>query len=507
MLQYVLECISFQLLFLIIYDVFLKRETFFQWNRLYLIGTFLVSLVLPFIKIEIFKNSISAPLIGYGYYFQGIMLDEVILEGKNMNSLPLSWQQILLFLGMLAALLIFAYKLYQIHQLKNNGIVKSLNDFTCIIIKNSDIAFSFFKSVFIGDKLLAQNHKTIIEHELVHIRQGHSYDLMFFELMRIAAWFNPLVYVYQNRISEIHEFIADASVCKNHKKEQYQLLLTQVFHTHHISLINPFFKSSLIKKRIVMLQKSKSKQALALKYLLVVPAFLTILFYTSCESDPKPIEENEILQLITEENRVIIEFNDLKNLSAEEKIKRDRILNNFDDLEKSSILVLKDKQGNSIEFKSNNSKAENSMILNLVEKEMQKNSEDEIIEVIEQKMNVPKNELDIPFAVVENPPVFPGCEDAADKRACFQEKIFAHISKNFRYPEEAQEKGIQGKVNLMFIIATDGSIQNIKMRGPDKSLEEEAERIIKRLPKMTSATQKGKAVNVPFSIPITFKLK
>jgi beta-lactamase regulating signal transducer with metallopeptidase domain len=78
--------------------------------------------------------------------------------------------------------------------------------------------------------------------------------------MRIVAWFNPLVYVYQNRISEVHEYIADAEVAKTHKKEQYQLLLTQVFKTQYISFINPFFKSSLIKKRIVMLQKSKSKK-------------------------------------------------------------------------------------------------------------------------------------------------------------------------------------------------------------------------------------------------------
>jgi len=108
---------------------------------------------------------------------------------------------------------------------------------------------------------------------------------------------------------------------------------------------------------------------------------------------------------------------------------------------------------------------------------------------------------------VENVPMFPGCEDVSDPRACFQEKIQKHISKNFRYPQDAQEKGIQGRVSIMFLIDADGNITNIRKRGPDKSLEDEAERIISRLPQMKPGSHHGKNVNVPFSIPITFKLQ
>jgi hypothetical protein len=240
--------------------VFLRRETFFQWNRFYLLGTFLFSAALPWIKIELFKTTISKPFAGYQEYLWNSAMNETSLSAGNENSYAFSWDQIFIMSGMLIALLIFAFKLYQIHQIKISGTVRYLNGFTLIIIKNSEIAFSFFKSIFIGDKIISKNYKAIIEHELVHIRQGHSYDLIFFELMRIVAWFDPLVYVYQNRISEVHEYIADAEVAKTHKKEQYQLLLSQVFKTQHISFINPFFKSSLIKKRIVMLQKSKSKK-------------------------------------------------------------------------------------------------------------------------------------------------------------------------------------------------------------------------------------------------------
>jgi protein TonB len=118
-------------------------------------------------------------------------------------------------------------------------------------------------------------------------------------------------------------------------------------------------------------------------------------------------------------------------------------------------------------------------------------------------------DIDVPFAVIEDVPIFPGCERVAksERRTCFQEQMNKHIRKNFRYPDIAQEMGIQGRVYVNFIISKDGSITNIRMRGPDKNLENEAARIIGRLPKMTPGKQRGRAVRVPFSIPITFRLQ
>ena len=128
----------------------------------------------------------------------------------------------------------------------------------------------------------------------------------------------------------------------------------------------------------------------------------------------------------------------------------------------------------------------------------------EEVEVMEEEMD-----MDIPFAIIEDVPLFPGCERVAKskRRQCFQEKMGKHISKNFRYPEIAQEMGIQGRVFVMFTIGKDGNISGIKTRGPDKNLEKEAKRIIDKLPKMTPGKQRGRPVRVPFSIPITFKLQ
>ena len=134
-------------------------------------------------------------------------------------------------------------------------------------------------------------------------------------------------------------------------------------------------------------------------------------------------------------------------------------------------------------------------------------NEEEIVEIVE--VEEEELDIDVPFAVIEDVPIFPGCERVkkSERRDCFQEKMNKHIRKNFRYPEIAQEIGIQGRVYVNFIIAKDGKITNIRMRGPDKNLENEAQRIISRLPSMIPGKQRGRPVRVPFSIPITFRLQ
>ncbi len=108
---------------------------------------------------------------------------------------------------------------------------------------------------------------------------------------------------------------------------------------------------------------------------------------------------------------------------------------------------------------------------------------------------------------------FPAWKDCINKRigkegrVCFNTKMQEHIRKNFRYPKKAQRKGLQGKVYVMFKINEKGKVSNIRTRGPHYLLEEEGKRIIQLLPKIKPGTINGNAVNVPFSIPINFKLR
>ncbi len=145
------------------------------------------------------------------------------------------------------------------------------------------------------------------------------------------------------------------------------------------------------------------------------------------------------------------------------------------------------------------------------ELEMQTTETDmmEEVEVIEIEEEVSDEVLS--FAVVESVPVFPGCEDAKDnneRKLCFQQNILRFVSRNFEFPEMARQMGIQGRVYVNFVIERDGSVSNVEVvRGIDALLDDEAVRVVKKLPKFTPAKQRGKPVRMSFTLPINAKLQ
>lgn len=138
--------------------------------------------------------------------------------------------------------------------------------------------------------------------------------------------------------------------------------------------------------------------------------------------------------------------------------------------------------------------------------EMDESEEIEFVEEVEEETD----EI-FSFAVVENKPVFPGCEEyatEAEKFQCFNQQIMKHIGKNFKFPEMAKQMGIQGKVYVNFVIEKDGSISNVTIaRSVDKLIDDEAIRVIKKLPKFKPAKQRGKPVRMQYTVPINAKLQ
>ncbi|RAV30918.1 M56 family metallopeptidase [Sinomicrobium soli] len=466
MIHYLLQTVAFQLFFLMVYDLFLKKETFFNWNRLYLWATPLLACVIPFIRIERLGKVMPQEYV--------VMLPEVIVgpgtdrvgEAEVVAAVPL-WQWIL-FAGMVLSLVLFAVKITRIFRLRRRGRIIRKQTHEEVVLPDSNTAFSFFRSIYLGDRVYRKNHRHIIAHELVHIRQKHTVDLLFFELLRVLFWFNPLVYVFQGRMAELHEFIADAKTTGPDKRESYSLLLQEVFKTEKISFVNPFFKSSLIKKRIIMLQKAKSRKIWQFKYLVLVPLVLGMLVYSSCEREEAVPS--------TEEVSIAEQVRRLKSAIAEKDNMTEEEIEQLMDLNEMVIIGYGGKAGTPLEDKY-------------------------------PALESPSSGPGVPFGEVEQVPVFPGCENADNPRECFQEKMREHIRKHFRYPEQAQKENIQGRVAIMFTIDTGGNITDIRKRGPSPYLENEAVRIIEKLPVMAPGRSGGKVVNVPFSIPITFRLQ
>ena len=150
MIQYILECIVFQFVFLVIYDLFLKRETFFQWNRVYLIGTYTLSLILPLVKIQALQTTLPQEVYEYPDFLWDMNVAIAVTPEVEKTAFTLPWAYVMLCFGMLLALLFFCYKLFQIYTIKKEGQVQDFKEYTQVIMANSTSAFSFFKIYFSG---------------------------------------------------------------------------------------------------------------------------------------------------------------------------------------------------------------------------------------------------------------------------------------------------------------------------------------------------------------------
>ena len=440
MLHYILQTIVFQFIFLVVYELLLKRETFFSYNRIYLLVTPILALILPLLKISALQNAIPAENF--------VMLPEVFLgespktdlgdAGSTIaakNVLLDHWLQLIYFGGLLFSMGFFFNKLRIIKQLFRFKPVVNTSEMKVVEVPDSHIACTFYKTIFLGAGLSEKEREQILSHEMVHVRQRHTLDLLFFELLRIIFWFNPLIYIYQSRISALHEFLADAGVVKNVKKQDYfQQLLNSAFNTEDISFINQFFNHSIIKKRIVMLQKTKSNSVSKFKFLIILPLMAAMLTYVACSSSK----------------------------TGNEQVSTQQVPPPPPPAPEPSTSVPK----------------------------------------------VGQETLDIPFAVVDELPVFPGCEsfETREKKAeCITQKINQFVNTNFN-TSLGKELGLTGlnRIYVQFKIAKNGVLEVLGARAPHPALEEEARRVVNLLPKMTPGKQRGEEVGVLYSLPISF---
>ena len=491
MIHYILQILAFQLLFLVVYDLFLKKETFFKWNRLYLVATPVLSLILPLIKIDLIRQNIpeqfmmQLPAVLIGESSRTPILASETLDAITISSVSgLSYSeigQLIWLMGVLVSFGIFCFKLYKIFKMKKLGAITAVNGLKVYSLPNSDSAFSFFKSIFLGEELSEVQKANILLHEKIHIDQRHSLDLIFFEVLRILFWFNPLVYVYQNKMILLQEFAADAEVAAlKGKRAYYEGLLSQVFKTESISFINTFFNHSLIKKRITMLQKSKSKKIFQLKYLLLVPVLAAMLVYTSC-SDQAPVKEVETVN--NSDTEVMDKINEL----AEAIMKK----GNISDEEFLAIKFLSTEHN------------EGDKVYTSVDEYLE---EQRALAGLDH-INESNTEVKVPFSEIDRVPVFPGCEgmDAEEAKKCFTQKISAFIGENFKI-ENLKDSGLSGKQKIMtqFVINKEGKVVVKAINANHPDLEAEALWALNQLPVMIPGVQDGINVAVEYSLPIIF---
>jgi TonB family protein len=456
-LIYSLQTIVLQVLFLAVFEILFKKETFFKANRFYLLGSLILSLLLPLIQIPV-EAVVHEQAV---YQLKEIVITKNVSEIYLKNGLK-NYSSVFMFylIGVTFFSALFIFKVGKLLTYIMSAKKSNQNKGNIILVSNSNQAFSFFNKVFIGAD--NQNIDVILKHELVHAKQLHSLDILFIELLKIIFWFNPILYLYHNRIVALHEFEADFKSADSDRKKYFEVLLCEVLNCNSISFTNNFYNQSLIKKRIVMLQKSKSKKHGVVKYLLAIPVIvlsMTLFSTTVVAQETKKLEQKV------------------------EKV---------------------------VEKKANPKKTEtqtapNSKVVPVYDKE-----KSQIVELSEVR-SAEEVAKQIPFAVVEEVPMFKGCE-GVDKSAqfdCFQKEMTNHIKLHFTYPKEAMENNIQGRVQVEYLIDEIGNVEVYRVKGPENAqpLEEEARRIINLLPQFIPGKEKGKAIAVRHVVPITFRMQ
>ncbi|SDN09043.1 TonB family C-terminal domain-containing protein [Daejeonella rubra] len=450
-LNYLLQTNLYLILFMGFYTLVLRNETFFRQNRIFLNASIILSFTIPFINSPWFNELFITQKIRESGIIPVNFNYDTVVVGVIEESNAWSMADLLLWTYIGGATLFLVRFMFRIFMLRSNLKVE----------KGS--AFSFFNKLVVDKDL--PNSETIIDHEKVHIRELHSADILLIELSTIINWFNPVIYLYKKEIRHIHEFIADeeASNLMQSKSSYAMLLFSNTMGINPSQLSNNFFNNSLLKRRITMLYKTKSRRTGLWKYGFSAPLFAIMLIYSAASAN----SDNNVLQPAAEKVLLVI-----AESKPAQKIKE------------STILI--EKQGSIAETSG------------LEIKSTKINSENSTNELISESIELPSinSEHGIIDTIIVQPE-FPGGINGWSQ----------YLSSTIKYPAEAKKNNVQGRVIVSFIIQKDGSLADIKvLRGVGSGLDEEAVRVISESPKWKPGTKDREPVNVAFTIPIQFKL-
>ena len=451
-LNYLLQTNLYLILLMGFYTLVLKNETFFRQNRFYLNTSILLSFLIPFINSGWFRDLFITQKVREAVPVQ--LIYDTIIVGVSEENPAWDIADVLFWIYVSGAAILFIRFLIRLAFLRSNLKV------------GKGSAFSFF-NLLVVDRDLPEA-EIIIGHEKVHMRQWHSADIILIELAAIINWFNPVMYLYKNEIRHIHEFIADEEAANlMPSKSDYALLLfSNILGINPNQLSNNFFNKSLLKRRLIMLNKNRSHKTGLWKYGFSFPLFALMLIFSAATAS----SDNNILSIDAKKNLPILDI-----ISKPE--------NNNISLIKESVSTA------SVKKASGDTQA------------LKKHVEGNIKypKSVTDRDTIPsgkKNEI-VDFASVE---VLPEFQDGI-------KGWIDYLKANLKYPEEAKKNKITGRVIMSFVVDKTGSLEDIKvLRGVEKSLDEEALRILRTSPKWKPGIQNGRPVKVAYTMPIFFQL-
>ncbi|WP_159802003.1 M56 family metallopeptidase [Flavobacterium sp. MK4S-17] len=310
-------------LFYIAYQALLRKETFFNTNRKFLVIGLVSAVILPLMVLTRTVWVEAAPKVDT----QPISAEQLAIlqqyaSTQNNEVAQTNWYDVgagIYLAGVLFFAVRFIIDILSLRNIIKGQAVIKQNSYRLIDSDKVQAPFSFFNYIVFNSKILSEQElESIIAHEKVHSSQKHSIDMILSQLFCIAFWFNPIVWMYRKSISQNLEFIADAEATKQiADKTAYQKTLLKITARPECIAITNHFYQSLIKKRIVMLNKKQSRRMNSWKYATVLPALLAFMFFFQLKVTAQE-KETEITSNYTEKVKVALEVNkDSKNKELE----------------------------------------------------------------------------------------------------------------------------------------------------------------------------------------------
>ncbi len=289
-LPYLLTASLYLLLFYGCYGLLLRRNTFFGLNRAYLLISIVLSLLLPFV--ELTGETVDSLPVG------SITLPTFVVGNPQAtqtdNVTPGQWIWLLYGLGVMSMFIRLGLNLRAVFRLIGRGIIEQKTDYTFVRLPDdSTPSFSFGWYLVLNQTDSLAEPNALIRHEEAHIRQHHTADVLFLELVQAVFWFNPVVGFYKRALQEVHEFLADRSVLTTPQPDYPRQLVAYALNVSPSALITPFVSKSTLKQRIVMLQKPQTHRRGLLGYALVLPFAALLVMCTQSDRD-QPVSETAL---------------------------------------------------------------------------------------------------------------------------------------------------------------------------------------------------------------------
>lgn len=481
-------------LFYMFYRLLLSRETLHRFNRIVLLATAALSFVLPFCVITI-RKVVMLPAQSGNAEAPSAAVAELAETASPV------WHTVLFVIFIAGAAISLGctiVSILRVRQIVRRGEMIDRQGSGQLVVTDEQTApFSWMKYIVLSREDYESGYDQILTHERAHIALGHSFDLLFVDIVTALQWFNPAIWMLKTDLRALHEYEADDAVLRsgaNIKEYQY-LLIKKAVGKSGYSVANSFNHSTL-KNRITMMSNKKSSRLSAWKALYVFP-LVGISLAASAETkfDYRYEEQSAAQQ---DSVKVVSSFNVKGSINLEDLPK---IVVEVSDLEENKPLYIIDGKVAAADFnlKSIDPQTIESVTVlkdkTAVEKygDAAKNG----VIIVELKKQTPDNEEPMPFQHVEQKPSFNGGD---------VNEFAKWVAQNIKYPEVAKENGVAGRVMVSFVVGSDGAVRNVKvLRGVDPSLDAEAVRVISNSPKWTPARHNGKVVAITYTIPVIFR--